>query len=326
MVLSLPATRGGRSSAVRKPGVQCRPRILTGSLLRSSDLDGVFRDAALKANTQERQPNTTTAMRRCSPAQRRAAEIVLRVPQLAACCTKIRAALACLRTRYVTPGAGVAPSALADWDIQELLERKPAAPFPARVAVVRVQAPGYRSYSNESYGDGRYSVITTRDVERDEHFARIRRLPMVADVAPLNRLIISPKLRSDRELRRAAAAIKTDLLLIYTFDTSFRIKDHDIGPLGAITLGFLPNKEAIVTTTASAAIYDVRTGFIYGLAEATARKSQLASVWTSDDAVDDSRQRSETEAFERLLDNFEKTWKGVVDEYAHRPVAAAGDT
>ena len=43
---------------------------------------------------------------------------------------------------YVTPGGGVAPSALADWDIEELLEREPASPFPARMTVVRVQAPG----------------------------------------------------------------------------------------------------------------------------------------------------------------------------------------
>lgn len=225
---------------------------------------------------------------------------------------------------YVTPGSGIAPSTLADWDIQELLERQPAAPFPARVAVVRVQGPGYTSYSSQSYGQGRYSVVTTRDVERDEHFERIAALPMVAGVAPLNRLIIPPRLSSDRELRQAAAAVKADLLLIYTLDTAFRVKDHDIGPLGTITLGILPSKEARVTTTASAAIYDVRTGFIYGLAEATARESQLASAWTSREAVDDSRQRAERGAFERLVDEITKTWSDVIAEHAHRPVPGGG--
>jgi len=114
---------------------------------------------------------------------------------------------------YVTPGGGVAPSALADWYIQELLERKPAAPFPARIAVVRVQTPGSYSHSNKSFGRGRYSVVTTQDVERDEHFERIGKLEMVAGVATLNRLVIPANLNSDKQLRQAAAAVKTDLLV-----------------------------------------------------------------------------------------------------------------
>ncbi|MHC4572723.1 MAG: hypothetical protein ACYS76_01095, partial [Planctomycetota bacterium] len=113
--------------------------------------------------------------------------------------------------------------------------------------------------------------------------------------------------------------LHTDLLLVYTLNTVFRVKDHDIGPLGIITLGFLPNHEAQVTTTAAAVLFDVRTGFTYGLAEATARRKQFTSVWTSSDAVDDSRRKAETRAFEELLDDFAVTWKGVVEQHAARP-------
>jgi hypothetical protein len=49
-------------------------------------------------------------------------------------------------------------------------------------------------------------------------------------------------------------------------------------PLSAISLGILPVQEAVVTTTASAVVYDVRTAFIHGLAEATARKSQMTNL------------------------------------------------
>src|SRR5882724_4673787 len=69
--------------------------------------------------------------------------------------------------KYVTPGAAAGLSGLADADVRELLERQPAASFPARLVSVRVQAPGYRSLTKQGYGGGRYTVITTRDVEQE---------------------------------------------------------------------------------------------------------------------------------------------------------------
>ena len=223
--------------------------------------------------------------------------------------------------RYITPGAGadlsglIDPS-LTDRDIQKVLDRKPVALFPAQLAVARIQAPYYRSYITESYGSGRYSVVTTKEIETDKHFERLAHLPMINGVAPLNQILIPANLESDKELRIAAANLHADLLLVYTLNTVFRVKDHDIGPLGIITLGFLPNHEAKVTSTASAVLFDVRTGFVYGLAESTAREKQMTSVWTSRDAVDESRIKAETKAFEQLLDEFELTWKGIVEQYA----------
>lgn len=224
-------------------------------------------------------------------------------------------------TSYVTPGAGadlssLTGASLTEGDIQKILNRKPASPFPAHLAIVRIQAPGYRCYRFESYGRGRYSVVTTKDIETDEHFDKLVRLPMISAVAPLNQILLPSELNSDKELRKAAAHLHADLLFVYTLNTVFRVKDHDIGPLGIISLGFLPNHEAKVTTTASAVVFDVRTGFTYGIAEATVREKQFTSIWTSRDAVDDSRRRAETKAFEQLLDEFAVTWKGIVEQYA----------
>ena len=225
--------------------------------------------------------------------------------------------------KYTTPGKAVSPSTLGDWDIEEILQREPASPFPARIAVVRVQGSGYSSKTASSYGKGRYSVITTRTVEQDADIERIAKLPLVAGVASLNQLIIPYSLNSDKELRMAAASVKADLLLLYTFNTVFRVKDHDIGPLGVISLGMLPNHEAMITCTVSAAIYDVRTGYIYGLAEATARENEMTSKWTSSDTVDDARKRAERAAFELLIDEVEKTWTDVVNTYVQRPVGGS---
>lgn len=229
-------------------------------------------------------------------------------------------------TKYVTPGAGAKLSALAetdlsqltDSDIQEVLDRKPASPFPAIVAYVRLQSPGYRSYSYASYSRGRYSVVPARDIETGEDFKRLAKLPMISDVVPLGRALIPQNLDSHKQLRLSAAQLHADLLLVYTLDTAFRIKDHDIGPLGVITLGFLPNHEARITTTASAVLFDVRTAYVYGLVEATEYEEQMASAWTARKAVEDARKKAERKAFEQLLNEFTLAWKDVVEKYAAR--------
>ena len=226
--------------------------------------------------------------------------------------------------RYVTPGAGAELSALAetdlsqltDADIQEILDRKPASPFPAIMAYVRLQSPGYRSYSFQSYGRGRYSVVPTRDIETDEDFKKLANLPMISDVVPLSQVLIPQNLNSHKQLRISAAQLHADLLLVYTLDTVFRIKDHDIGPLGIISLGFFPNREARITTTASAVIFDVRTAYVYGLVEATEYEKQMASTWTAHEAVEDARKKAERKAFEKLLEEFTMTWKIIVEKYA----------
>jgi hypothetical protein len=64
---------------------------------------------------------------------------------------------------------------------------------------------------------------------------------------------------------------------------------------------------------------DTRNGYVYGVDETTARSNQIASAWTSDDAVDDARLRTEGKAFDQLVGEFEKTWKGVVQQYAGAP-------
>jgi hypothetical protein len=89
----------------------------------------------------------------------------------------------------------------------------------------------------------------------------------------------------------------------------------------------LPTKEAKVTVTASGGLIDVRTGYIYGLVEATSQEKQIASSWTSQDAVDQSRQRAERKAFVQLIDEVEKTWGKVLAEYdspANKKTAMSG--
>jgi hypothetical protein len=213
---------------------------------------------------------------------------------------------------YVTPGRGISLQAIVstDADIADRMARTPAARLPATIATVRVQDSGYSSYRTQGYGKGNYCVVTARDVEQDADFDRLEKMPQVAAIVRLNRLVIPEELKSDKELRLAAASLHADVLLAYSFDTIFRLNERPIGPFGVITLGMLPIDEAVVTTTASAALFDVRSGFVYGLAESTAQEKQLASAWTNGDAADEARIRAERKAFSDLLTEVERTWGG----------------
>jgi hypothetical protein len=197
-------------------------------------------------------------------------------------------------------------------DFIQLTKGEPAASFPARVAIVRIQATGYSSPTSACYGEGRYCAVTTRDTESDDSYDKLSKLPSMAGLAVMNRLVLPRRLTSARDLRQVAAVLRADMLLVYTLDTGFKVENKAIGPLTVISLGVLPTKKAHVTTTASAALLDVRTGFIYGLAEATAIEEQRASVWSTSDAIDSARKQAEAAAFAKLVGEIARFWDDVV--------------
>ena len=232
-------------------------------------------------------------------------------------------ALLCGCSTYTTPGAGVSLGAIseADGDIAAAFQREPAMTFPAQLAVVRVAAPGYRSGSNDSVGTGAFGIVTTRDIETDESFARLGRMPQVGAVAPVSRLLVPARLGNVRDLRAAAAQLKADALLIYTIDTRFRTESADVGPLQTIALGFLPTRKAVVNATCAFMIVDVRTGFVYGTGEVTATEDQRSNLWGSEQAIEAARLRAERRAFEEGLGEVEELWASILARHASRPAA-----
>ena len=230
--------------------------------------------------------------------------------------SRIVAALAMLSltacATYRTPGGGVSIPELTTPSVADALARKPAASWPARIIAVRVQGSGYQSYSNQSYGRGRYSVVTTRDIETEEDFARLGAMPQVAGVAALNRLLLPGNLDSADELRNAAAQLQGDIVLMYTIDTAFRTDTAQIGPLQLVSLGFFPNKKAKVTSTCAVALIDTRTGYVYGVAESTSHEDQRSDLWNTEEAIEKARAKAERGAFTAALGEVEKLWAQVV--------------
>jgi len=217
---------------------------------------------------------------------------------------------------YMTPGGAISIPEITEGDISEALAREPAASFPAQLIVARVQAAGYVSYSNRGHGQGSFSVLTARDIETDEDLVRLSAMPGIASVGQLSRVLLPTELNSTRDLRTAAAHLRGDVVLLYTLDTSFRTDTVRIGPLQAVSLGFFPNKKANVTATCAAAFIDVRTGYVYGVAEASATEEQRSNIWSTQSAIEEARVVAEREAFAGALIEVEKVWNTILDQYA----------
>ena len=217
---------------------------------------------------------------------------------------------------YIPPGAKADFQAFAPADIQEGFDAKPTSPFPASIAAVRVQAPTYTNYYLQRYGgaynSGRYSVVTTREVEDQSQFDRVARMPEVAGLVSVNRMF-----EGVREIREAASRLQADLVFLYTFDTAFF--DTDLAkPLSVITLGLSPTRKLFATTTASALLLDTRTGYVYSAYEVTQKTDTLSTSWGSRDAADEARRRNEREAFSKLMDEFVASWPKLLEKYAKR--------
>ena len=220
---------------------------------------------------------------------------------------------------YTTPGGPVDLGGIQSYDIREQMSRSPTAGFPALVAVARVQSSGYQSPSASTYGGGSFVVITNRELMSDEQFELVGGWDGIRAVTPLSRLLIPPHLNDTEDLRIASAALKADILILYTVDTTFRVDGKSVGPMSVVSLGLLRDRETVVNTTASAIFVDVRTGFVYGVAEATANERKPSSVWTNASTADQARLRTERGAFEGLLVELDRTWTSIVAE--HAPVA-----
>ena len=221
---------------------------------------------------------------------------------------------------YLPPGAKADLQAIGPASIQEGFAAKPTSPFPAAIAAVRVQAPTYQSYYLEQnggkYGFGRYSIVTTHEVEEESQFDRVTKLPKVSGLVSINRMLLPPRLETDREVRDAAARLQADLVFLYTFDTAFF--DTDLAkPLTVVSLGLSPTRKISVATTASALLLDTRTGYVYSAYEVTQKAQTLATSWGSRDAADDARRRNERQAFAKLIDEFIASWPKLLERSSH---------
>lgn len=222
---------------------------------------------------------------------------------------------------YHPPGLRADLQAFAPPSIQDSFAIQPSNPFPASVAILRIQGAGYSNYNLNRVGGavhaGRYTVILTKEVGEDAVLESLRNLPSIGGLTSINRMLLPERIDNDRDIREAAARLQADLVLLYTFDTAFFDQDASV-PLSVITLGLSPTRRIAVATTVSALLLDTRSGFIYAAYEITERAETLATTWGSRESADGMRQETETKAFARLAETFIADWPEILRRHPPR--------
>jgi len=222
---------------------------------------------------------------------------------------------------YVLPGDKADLQVFTSSDIQAGFAAQATNPWPASIAIVRVQDPSYR---HQGYGrfqpkqdTGRYSVVFAKEADEDTQVGKLNDLDQIHGVVSMNRLLLPKTLKSDEELRLAASRLQADLLLIYTFDTDFYNSDAAV-PLTVVTLGLAPTRLISTATTCSALLMDTRTGYLYSVYESTERTEATSTTWGSHESADRERRRTEERAFASLVDEMVLSWPRVLERHSSR--------
>jgi hypothetical protein len=218
---------------------------------------------------------------------------------------------------YETPGAAADLGAITgSAAVRDAYAAKPAARFPANVAIVRVQASGYRCFDCKSYGGGNYSVVTSGGIENETDGEKLAALPGISQVVKLNRILLPQNLTSEADLRTAAAKLQTDVILLYTLDTSLRSGDvTTVAPLTTLTLGLGPTQKYQVSSTAAAVLMDTRTGYIYGTLEESQDRQGISTAWGSSQVMENAQRKAEREALDKMHSSFADLWARVYGRY-----------
>jgi hypothetical protein len=191
---------------------------------------------------------------------------------------------------------------------------KPTLQLPANIVVARLQSRGYYNGNVRGVDIGKFSVVTTRDVEKDEDVEKIRKLKSINEIGAISPLLLSSDVSSDLILREAATKLNADLLFLYTFETT-HIRNNTFPLLSLITLGLAPTDRYSVNTSLSAVLIDVRTGFVYGTLNETEKYDGLTISWNTDSALESARKKTEGKAFGKLVEELSPMWDRIIDKY-----------
>lgn len=222
---------------------------------------------------------------------------------------------------YVTPSKGANLTVFQSTDVVAsdqsgasgaVSEPVPMAEFPVHLAVARIQMPCDSYYYADQVST--YAVASVRDVESGSDVS-FEALEGIAQIVPINHMLLGGQQKDPDMLRRAAASLKAQMVFVYTLDTRLSEEDWS-SPISIATLGMAPTVTTRVTTTASGVLLDTQTGYVYGAVEATSSKSQKAAFLTRENAWDQCQRQTEKQAYEKLFEQFKAYWKDVYLQYA----------
>jgi hypothetical protein len=205
-------------------------------------------------------------------------------------------------------------------DLDNTRQQQPAAMLPIRLVLVRVQRAGYPSMYESCHGTGRYCVLTVRDVESDADLERLADLPQVASLIPIPRRLVPERTNAPIDLRRNLAnAHIGDIALLYSIDTQAQVGEDPSAPLARLKRSLQVDQTITMRSRVTAALVDVRTGFVYLQTQTDLAETLSGWVWARPDSTDRAHQNVERQAFHAMVGEISQHWSEVITPLAWRP-------
>ncbi|MEX8498171.1 MAG: hypothetical protein AB3X41_00905 [Leptothrix ochracea] len=227
---------------------------------------------------------------------------------------------------YRTPGMGLAVHEMAESghpensDLDSAMQPQPAAMLPLRLVLVRIQRAGYPSMYEPCYGNGRYCVLTVREVESNADLEQMADLPQVASLIPIPRRLIPDRINTTLDVRRNLAdAHIGDITLFYSIDTQALVGDDDAAPLSKLKKSLQVDQTVTMRSRITATLVDVRTGFIYLQTQTDLSETLPGWIWTRQDSANHAHENVERKAFHALVGEISRHWRDVITPLAWRP-------
>ena len=158
-------------------------------------------------------------------------------------------------------------------EIQEAFEQKPTIKAGNTIGIVFVSGTD---------SSGNAVQVATADESKAWQSA-FQDSYLVSDVVFLSSEF-TPSVRDVRVLRKNAAMLNCDLLLIYGISCDYSRKANPLSVLYITVIGafFIPGDTLTAASIAKAALINVRTGHVYAVVEASSSQSTvLPTVWIS---------------------------------------------
>ena len=200
---------------------------------------------------------------------------------------------------------------LTDKDIQAILDKRPLAKFPVTLAVACVD----RSYSHGYYGYWWWNADERARIKEEEKqgwLEATKGIKAISDTCFVSDLLLPEITKHDghwqyaghsmKGLRAAAARLHADLLLVYSAPSDYGNETNPASLLYLTIVGcwVSPGNDISSYTLARAALVDVRTGYVYAVAEDDAEAKTITPVAYDEKVYKKLMKKTRAEAVTKL--------------------------
>lgn len=187
----------------------------------------------------------------------------------------------------------------AQGDIIAMMNNKPETGFPVKMAVVCLNSVRGRDKLAAQENERLVRMLSSR--------------PGISEVLAANEILMPPD-AGVFGFRTMAAQMQADTVLVYALYSEDRARGAS-SVLNLVSLGLAPITRIEASAQVDAALFDVRTGYLFKLMETRVEGQTRADWWSAQDAGQEQRTKLEGQALVRFNDELGQAWAEVFRKY-----------